>query len=459
MAVSRGADYADIFVEQSLHNLVIADDRKLKTDMADDRGIGIRVVSDGNTYYAITDSPTERSILKLAAYVRDAAGNGTNKNSTINLRRKDNRWDNPFKIPSVKASTETKTGLVKRAEEKAWSTPYAAQVTVRYSDHQRQIILATTLDDTLIQQTLGLTEFRVIVILNKNGLRESGVFGRSFYGGLESLTGEYAPESFASKAAQIATTMLIAKDCPRGEMPVVFGPGDNGVLFHESCAHGMEADLIERGSVFAGKMGQKVASSLVTLVDDGILPGYPGSFEFDDEGTPSQKTILIDRGTLTNYLHSSITARKAKNGLTGSARRESYKYPPIPRMRNTYILGGETAPDDIIRQTKHGLYAATPGGGGQVDVITGQFITAIKLGYMIENGQLTYPVRGASIIGRGIETLQNIDMVGHDLEIVKLDGYCGKGQQQVPVGVGMPTIRVKALTVGGTGEAYQGDKS
>lgn len=458
VAVSRGADYADIFVEQALHNSVIADDRKLKTDMADIRGVGIRVIIDSNTYYAITDSLAESDILKLAAYVRDAAGEGKNQNRAIDLRRKDSHGDNAFKIPSAKAPTETKTELVRRAEEKAWSTPYAAQATVRYSDHQRQIILATTLDDTLIQQTLGLTEFRVIVILDKNGLRESGGFARSFYGGLESLTGQYTPENFATKAAQIATTMLAANDCPRGEMPVVFGPGANGVLFHESCGHGMEADIIEKGSVFAGKMGQKVASPLVTLVDDGTLPGYPGSFEFDDEGTPSQKTTLIDRGTLINYLHSSITARKAKTGLTGSARRESYRYPPIPRMRNTYIMGGETAPDDIILQTKRGLYAAIPGGGGQVDVITGQFITAIKLGYLIENGQLTYPVRGASIVGRGIEALQNIDMVGHDLEIVKSAGRCGK-LQQVPVGVGMPTVRVKTLTVGGTGEVYQKDKS
>ncbi len=455
IAVEKGADYADVFVEQAIYNSVIADDKKLKTDLSAERGVGIRVVADSRTFYAISNSLNESDILELAACVRDAAGGNGRQTGTIDLRRQDGSWEYPFRISPAESSTEKKLELVKEAEERAWATPYAAQATVRYRDHERQIILASTLNDSIITQTLGLTELAVIVIVEKNGLRESGVFGRSFYGGLEKLTGRHTPEKMAAKAAELAATMLKAKDCPRGEMPVVFAPGDNGILFHESCGHGLEADIVEKGSNFAGKMNQPVASPLVTLIDDGTIPGFPGSFEFDDEGTPSQKTVMIEGGVLKSYLHSSITAKKMKAAPTGSARRESYKYPPIPRMRNTYILGGESKPEDIIKSTKRGLYAVDTGGGGQVNPFTGEFITSIKLGYMIEDGRLTCPVKGASIIGRGIDALRDIDMVGNDLEIIESPGRCGKGQQ-APVGVGMPTVRVKSLTVGGTGDAYDG---
>ncbi|MCP4569780.1 MAG: TldD/PmbA family protein [FCB group bacterium] len=457
VAIGKGADFADIFVEKSLYNWVSADDRKIETDLAAERGVGLRVVTGGRSYYAMTNSFEEAEILKLAAYVRDAAGGANKEIGVIDLRQKDLGWEHPFKISAAQASAGPKADIVKRAEQRAWETPHAVQATVRYRDHERAVTLASTLNDSIISHTLGLTEFAVIVIVDKNGTRESGVFGRSFYGGLEKLEGKYAPEKIAANAAEMATIMLGAKDCPRGEMPVVFAPGDNGILFHESCGHGMEADLVEKGSNFAGQMDKPVASKLVTLVDDGTIPGYPGSFEYDDEGTPSQNTVMIEKGILKNYLHSAITAKKFGVQPTGSARRESYKFPPIPRMRNTYILAGESDPEDIIKNTPHGLYAVETGGGGQVNPITGEFITSIKLGYLIQNGKITHPVRGASIIGRGIDTLRNIDRVGSDLEITYSPGRCGKGQN-VPVGVGMPTVRVKSLNVGGTGEAYEGGK-
>ncbi|MDD4050606.1 MAG: TldD/PmbA family protein [candidate division Zixibacteria bacterium] len=455
VTVGKGADYADLFVERAVYNLVLSDDRKLRTDLYAEHGVGIRVVIGDKTCYAIGDSFEEAALLRLAAYVRDAAGDAGKQTGVIDLRRQMTRWHYPFAIPAAPAATETKVDIVKRGEEAAWSTPHCSQATIRYRDHQRDIFLASTLNDSILTQTLGLTEFAVMVILDRNGTRESGILARSFYQGLEALTGENSPEAMASKAAKIAATALDARDCPRGEMPVIFARGENGILFHESCGHGMEADLVEKGSVFGGLIGQAVASPLVSLVDDGTLAGYPGSFEFDDEGTPSQRTVLIDRGVLQMYLHSSLTARKAHAALTGSARRESYKYPPIPRMRNTFILAGNSDPEEIIRDTKRGLYAVDAGGGGQVNVITGEFITSVKLGYMIEDGQLTYPVKGASIIGRGMDALRDIDMVGNDLEITHMGGRCGKGQQ-APVGVGMPTVRVKSLNVGGTGDAFNG---
>lgn len=455
VAVGKGADYADLYAERGAYNLVVSDDRKLRTDLYAEHGVGLRVVMGDKTFYAIGDSFEEAALLKLAAFVRDAAGQGTAAGRVIDLRRQPTLWPHPFAIPPTSAATEIKVDFVRRGEEAAWSTPQCVQATVRHRDHQRDVFLAGTLHDRIITQTLGLTEFAVMVILDRHGARESGIHGRSFYQGLEALAGKNSPEAMVTRAAKMAATALEARDCPRGEMPVVFAPGENGILFHESCGHGMEADLVEKGSVFGGRLGQTVASPLVSLVDDGTLAGYPGSFEFDDEGTPSQRTTLIDHGILQTYLHSSITARKTGATPTGSARRESYKHPPIPRMRNTFILAGDSDPEEIIRDTRRGLYAVDAGGGGQVNVITGEFITSVKLGYMIEDGRLTYPVRGASIIGRGIDALQAIDMVGNDLEITPMGGRCGKGQQ-VPVGVGMPTVRVKALNVGGTGDAFDG---
>lgn len=454
-AMSKGADYADVFAEQSLYNRVTADDRKMKTSLSVEQGVGIRVVTAGRSYYAITDSFEEEEIQRVAAYVRDAAGGSIHETGVIDLRRIGRTWPYPFKIRPAESEIGKKTELVKAAEERGWAAPDAVQVTVSYRDSQRDILLATTLHETIVNHTLGLTEFHTSVIIEKDGHRESGDKGYTFYAGMEALEGDFSPEKVAERAANIAAISLTAKDCPRGEMPVVFAPGANGILFHESCGHGMEADLVEKGSSFTGKMDKPVASPLVTLVDDGTLQGYPGSFEFDDEGTPSEKTVLIDKGTLRSYMHSSVTAKKFGVPPTGSARRESYEFLPIPRMRNTYILAGKDDPEDIIKSTKRGLYVVEPGGGGQVNVFTGEFITSVKLGYMIEDGRITYPVRGASIVGRGIDALQNIDMVGSDMKVAKISGRCGKGQQ-VPVGVGMPTVRVKSLTVGGAGEAYNG---
>jgi TldD protein len=454
IALGKNADFADVFVERATYNWVISEDKRLRTAYSVERGVGIRVVADGRTYYATTNSYDEADILRVAAFVHDAARSGTANGDVVRLQESKSSWPFPFAIPPSKEEIEPKVEIVKRAEDRAWSAPHAIQATISFRDNQRDVVLASSLHDSIIEHSLGLTEFSVTIVVEKNGRRESVGHGRTFYAGLEALSGEHSPEHFSDEAAKAAALMLIAKDCPRGEMPVVFAPGDNGILFHESCGHGMEADLVEKGSTFTGLLGKEVASPLVTLIDDGTIPGYGGSFEFDDEGTPSQKTVLVENGILRNYMHSAVTAKRFNAALTGSARRESFAYPPIPRMRNTYILAGRTDPQDIIKGTKRGLYAILPGGGGQVNVFTGEFITSVKLGYMIENGQITYPVKGASIIGRGIDALRDIDMVGSDLKIEKSPGRCGKGQD-VPVGIGMPTVRVKMLTVGGTGDALE----
>jgi TldD protein len=304
-----------------------------------------------------------------------------------------------------------------------------------------------------VKQRLGLVEFIITVYAGDGKDRQLGWSGRSFYKGMEALTGDDSPRKIAEAACKQAHTMLEAAECPRGEVPVVFAPGENGILFHESCGHGMEADLVEKGSSFANLVGDMVASEKVTIHDDGTLPGYPGSYAYDDEGMPARDTVLIENGRLAGYMNDIVTSKKLGLNPTGSGRRENFKFPPMPRMRNTYIVAGPDDPEEIIRSTKRGIYAADVGFGGQVDVVTGRFITSILLGYLIEDGKITRPVKGATITGIGIEALKGIDMVGNDLEINHSPGRCGKGQE-VPVGVGMPTLRVKKLTVGGTGSSF-----
>jgi len=258
------------------------------------------------------------------------------------------------------------------------------------------------------------------------------------------------------KSVQRAANLMEAVDSPRGVFPVVLGPGAPGVIFHESCGHGMEADLVFKGSNFKDQIGKHTAAKGVTLIDDGTIPQMAGSYAFDDEGTPSQKTVLIQDGIQQNYLCDLIWAKKLSLESTGSGRRQSFRYPPIPRMRNTYIDKGNMAPEDIIANTKRGIYV-TQAGGGQVDVITGNFMMGVPEGYLIEKGKITRPIKGATLSGMGIKALKTIDMVGSDLTIFSSAGRCGK-MQAVPIGVGMPTIRVRGMLVGGPGEAWEDEE-
>lgn len=449
-----GADFADVYLERSFHNAVSADDRKIKTGLSVDKGVGIRIVREGIVYYAFTDSFEGRHILDLASTVRAAASTGNGVGISLDRTRPDHSPENPFRMDPAAVGIEQRIEIVSRAEDAAWSHDRSIQqVTVGFRDHKREIVLLSSLHEGIIEQTLGLTEFAVMAYAARNGDLQRGSHGHAFRAGLEVFDDFLTPEEYAKMAAGKAVLLLDADDCPRGEGTVVFAPGENGILFHESCGHGMEADLVEKGSAFAGKMGESVAAPGVTIYDDGTLAGFPGSFPFDDEGTPSQNTVLIESGILTGYLQSKLTADRQGAGLTGSARRQSFRHPPIPRMRNTCIAAGTTDPAEIIADTKRGIYAQTPGGGGQVDVITGQFVTSVDIAYLIEDGKITTPLKGCTLTGVGIEVLENIDLVGNDLEIAHSSGRCGKGQR-VPVGVGMPTLRVSRILVGGKGESW-----
>ena len=455
-ASSWDPDFADIYCERSVYNSISSDDRKIKTGLAVEKGVGVRVVREGITYYAFTDSFDPAAILELASSVRAAASTGARIDVTLDLTRTKSSFPMPFRTDPTRVDIDRKIDIVRRAEEAAWSHDgRICQVSVSYRDHIRKTTLLSSANQCIVNQTLGLTEFNVVVYASRENELQRGSHGQAFYAGIEVFRDFLAPEEYASKAAAKALLLLEADECPRGQAPVVFAPGENGILFHESCGHAMEADLVDKGSAFAAMMGRPVASGVVTIVDDGTIPTYPGSFAFDDEGTPSCKTTLIDAGTLVSYLHSRLTADRMKTELTGNGRRQSFRYPPIPRMRNTYIAGGRTDPADIIADTGRGIYAETPGGGGQVDVITGQFVTSVDMAYLIENGRITAPVKGCTLTGSGLDVLKSIDLVGNDLKIAHLAGRCGKGQR-VPVGVGMPTVRVSRMLVGGKGRSWDG---
>jgi TldD protein len=289
---------------------------------------------------------------------------------------------------------------------------------------------------------------------DKEGNLQSAYDMRGAYAGRDFFRGENSFEKIVDKSVEKAKKLLEAVDSPRGVFPVVLGPGMNGVLFHESCGHGMEADLVFKGSNFKDQIGKQTAAKGVTLVDDGTIPQLPGSYAFDDEAMPSERTVLIEDGIQKNYLCDLVWGKKLAMNSTGNGRRESFRYPPIPRMRNTFIDKGTVPPEEIISSTKKGIYVVDVSGGGQVDVITGNFMMGVGEGYLIENGKITRPIKGATLSGMGIQALKTIDMVGSDLKMYASAGRCGK-MQSAPVGFGMPTIRVRGILVGGKGEAWE----
>ncbi|MBD3219219.1 MAG: hypothetical protein GF310_13165 [candidate division Zixibacteria bacterium] len=456
--LSAGAEYADIFAEKGRFYSSLSDDRKISTSAHEQAGVGIRAVKDNADYYMVCENFNPNRIIETTRQLSSGLRLSGSESSVILKAGNNPEVYKPIKDPRTISLTE-KVGMLKEAEQSAWDfSDKIKQVSIHYSDFNREIQFASSEEQEILHKNLALIEFFIYVYAGDKGdERQLGRAGKSFYRGWEAFEGENSPQNLVNEACEQAVLMLEARDCPSGEMPVVFAPGGNGVLFHESCGHGMEGDLVQKGSSFAGLIDKEVCSNKITIKDSGIISGFPGSFSFDDEGIESQETTLIENGILRSYLHSRMTARQMNTNPTGSGRRQSYRYPPVPRMRNTYIEAGSDDPEEIIKSTKRGLYAADVGFGGQVDVVTGRFITSIILGYMIEDGKLTYPVKGATITGIGIETLKDIDMVGSDLVMDPSSGRCGKGQE-VPIGVGMPTLRVKKLVVGGAGQSFEGSE-
>lgn len=460
LLMAKGADFGDIFIERAAFDSVSSDDRKINTSTLIEKGVGIRGVKDGKTYYAYTDSFEPEEIYKTARFVADAAAQGTAKETAVivNLTRKASELSFPIVPRPDEVATEKKIEMISGLTERAWSADKRVnQVSQFFREIIRQVNIATS-SGKLINQTLGLTEFYASTYMkDETGNLQRGGDARAAYAGQDFFKGENSFESIVDKSVERAKKLLEAVDSPRGVFPVVLGPGDTGTIFHESCGHGMEADLVYKGSNFKDQIGKQTAAKGVTLIDDGTIPQLPGSFAFDDEGTASQRTVLIRDGIQENYMCDLIWAKKLGLESTGSGRRQSFRFPPIPRMRNTFIDNGDMAPEDIIANTKKGIYVAVTGGGGEVDVITGNFMMGVGEGYLIENGKITRPIKGATLSGMGIKALKTIDMVGNDLVIAPSAGRCGK-MQSAPVGVGMPTIRVRSILVGGPGEAWEDEE-
>jgi TldD protein len=346
---------------------------------------------------------------------------------------------------------EERVALVKRADVAARAYDSRVfQVQATYADSLRNVLVATS-EGKLSFDRQPMARMSVMVLARQqDGPPQHGYAGGGGRVTLDFFLNEKTPEDFAREAARQAIVQLDAIDAPAGEMPVVLGAGWPGILLHEAVGHGLEADFNRKGtSAFSGRIGQQVASPLCTVIDDGTIGSRRGSLNVDDEGMPTQKNVLIENGILRGYLQDKLSSRLMKTASSGSGRRESYQHIPMPRMTNTYMLAGDSDPADIVRSVKKGLYCTTFS-GGQVDITSGNFVFSATESYLIEDGKITRPVRGASLIGNGPEALKYVSMVGNDLKLDEGIGTCGKEGQSVPVGVGIPTVKIDRMTVGGT---------
>jgi TldD protein len=455
-ALSAGGEYADLYFESVAATSLGVDESMVKSaSQGVSAGCGIRVLSGERTGYAYTDDLSTEPLLRAA---RTAAliASGPARQPVMDLTGGLKETGRPklYPAPAVELDPDlsAKLAVVMRADRAARAhDPRIAEVRASYHDEVRRILVAAS-DGTYESDTQPLARLNVLVLAKEDGRTARGTSGGGGRVEIDFFYEDKTPEYFAGEAARQALIQLNAVAAPAGEMEVVLGPGWPGVLLHEAVGHGLEADFNRKGtSAFAGLIGQKVASSKVTVVDNGTLPSRRGSLHVDDEGAPTQETVLIENGVLKGYMSDKLSARLMKMPYTGNGRRESYQQIPMPRMTNTYMLAGEDEPEDIIRSVKRGLYAVNFG-GGSVDITSGKFVFSASEAYLIEDGRITSPVRDATLIGNGPEALKYVSMVGHDLALDEGVGTCGKQGQSVPVGVGMPTIKLDRMTVGGTGK-------
>jgi TldD protein len=450
-ALARGGEYADLYVEYSVTNSITFNESKVKSiDRGVLEGVGVRVIQGERTGYAYSDEMDFGSVLEAASVAAYIAA-GSDVVSIANLTRENVGPLEHIEISAADVAASKKVDLLLRADDAARSFDARVQdVSCGYSDLRKHVVIVNS-DGIWVENEEQLFRVTIKVTVTEDHLRDSGF---EFIGGrygFEHLN-NHPPEDAARNAVRQALTRLHAKPAPVGKHPVVVEAGWGGVLVHEGVGHGLEADAVRKGiSIYAGKTGERVASPTITIVDDGTIPNGRGSSAVDDEGTPMRRTVLIEHGVLVGFMYDKLNARLMDVQSTGNGRRESFRHPPLPRMRNTYIERGNDDPRQLIRSVKKGVYAKALG-GGQVDVVSGNFVFEINEGYIIENGEIGHPIRGATLIGNGPETMQKVVGVGNDLAIEKRTGSCGKGGQYVPVGVGQPTILISEMTVGGTGQ-------
>jgi TldD protein len=448
-ALRTGGEFAEVFVEDKRSSSAVLDDGKIEElTSGRDRGAGIRVVRGETTGFAHTADLSEAGLAAAAEAAAAAARGGDGGTHVVALARQDAPRPNEVSVLPSDVAKATKVALLTQADAAARQQGNAiTQVAARYGDSQRRILVANS-DGLLAGDDQVKTLFSVSCVASGDTGMQTGreTIGRTV--GFE-LFDRYDVEELARAAADRALTKLAAQPAPSGEMTVVIGAGGGGVLFHEACGHGLEADLVGKGaSVFRNRVGEQVASPLITLVDDGTMAEEWGCFSIDDEGRPAQRNVLIQDGVLTDYMWDLLRARKEGRLSSGNGRRQSYQHLPMVRMTNTYLENGTDDPADIIASTDHGVYVKQLG-GGQVNTATGDFVFGMTEAYLIENGEVTAPLREGNLIGNGPQALTAIDALGNDFAMGS-PGTCGKDGQGVPVGDGVPTLRVTRLTVGGT---------
>lgn len=447
-ALSSGGRFAEVFAEERRSTAIRLDDGRVE-ELTEglDRGAGIRVIAGDTTAYAFSNR-TDREALMEAAEAAAAATKGDGQFQVADLRRQEPPDRHPASQVTADVLPQRKVEWVREADDAARSfSPEVRQVIVGYGDSVQRLLIASS-EGSWVEDERHRVRLVANVVAARDGVRQTGFEGPAGIGGAEIMEAN-PPADTGRTAAQMAVTMLDGSPAPAGEMPVVLGPAGGGVLFHEACGHGLEADTIgKEASVYRGRHGEQLASTLVTGVDDSTVPGAWGSFSFDDEGAPAARTVLFQDGVLSGVLYDRFWAGKQNAELTANGRRQSYAHLPIPRMTNTSILSGDADPDDIVADTSRGLYAKVLG-GGQVNPATGDFVFGVSEGYLIEDGKITRPVRGANLIGNGMAILRAVDAVASDFDA--RPGTCGKDGQGVPVTTGSPTLRIARMTVGGTG--------
>ncbi len=448
--MSHNIDYADLYFQYSRSESWGLEEGQVKSgNFSIDQGVGVRAVSGEKTAFAYSDDISLEALHQAAKATKSIAslGNTPASNAIVTPQAA------PLYLPNdpiASLSADAKVKLLERLEAYARKLdPRITQVTASIAG-EYEVVMVARHDGVMAADVRPLVRVGINVIAESNGRREQGSAGGGGRFDYSYFTDEVLHD-YAQKAVHQALINLEARPAPAGSMTVVLGAGWPGILLHEAIGHGLEGDFNRKGSsAFSNMIGQQVAAKGITIVDDGTIENRRGSLTVDDEGNPTSKTVLIEDGILRGYIQDTLNARLMNMPITGNARRESYAHIPMPRMTNTYMLNGNTPPEEIIKSVKKGLYAANFG-GGQVDITSGKFVFSAAEAYMIEDGKITYPVKGATLIGNGPEVLKRVSMIGNDMALDNGVGTCGKEGQSVPVGVGQPTLKIDGLTVGGTG--------
>lgn len=443
-------DYADLYFQTSRHESWMLEDGIVKDGQHNiEQGVGVRAVSGEKTGFAYSDEIILPALTSAADAARAIAQHGQNRQiAAWQSQAVKPLYDS--QDPLTVLNADQKVALLRRIDAHTRAIdPRVKQVIVSLAG-VHEIVLIVASDGTLAADVRPLVRMNVSVIVEHNGRREQGSAGGGGRVSYQYFLDDDRASSYADEAVRQALVNLDAIDAPAGTMPVVLGPGWPGVLLHEAVGHGLEGDFNRKGSsLYAGQIGEQVASPYCTVVDDGSIANRRGSLTIDDEGTPTQRTVLIENGILKGYLQDKFNARLMKMAPTGNGRRESYAHLTLPRMTNTFLQPGQHDPQEIIASVKRGIYAVNFG-GGQVDITSGKFVFSASEAYLIENGKVTAPVKGATLIGNGPEVMRKVSMVGNDLKLDTGVGICGKEGQSIPVGVGQPTVKIESVTVGGT---------